>query len=61
MPARALGSFRQDSSYAKRDPPLGPPATRLTDNGLVFTTRVRGGKNTFENEMSLLGIGQKNG
>ena len=40
---------------------FGPPASTLTDNGLVFTTRVRGGKNTFENELSLLGIDQKNG
>lgn len=39
----------------------GPPASTLTDNGLVFTTRVRGGKNTFENELNLLGIDQKNG
>lgn len=39
----------------------GPPASTLTDNGLVFTTRVRGGMNTFENELNLLGIDQKNG
>ena len=39
----------------------GPPASTLTDNGLVFTTRVRGGRNAFENELNLLGIDQKNG
>ncbi len=39
----------------------GTPASTLTDNGLVFTTRVRGGRNTFENELNLLGIDQKNG
>jgi transposase InsO family protein len=40
----------------------GPPASTLTDNGFVFTTRVRsGGRNTFENELNLLGIDQKNG
>lgn len=39
----------------------GPPASTLTDNGLVFTTRVRGGKNAFENELRLLNITQKNG
>ncbi|WP_191413787.1 IS481 family transposase [Salinibacterium sp. ZJ450] len=39
----------------------GPPASTLTDNGLVFTTRVRGGKNAFENDLRLLGITQKNG
>jgi transposase InsO family protein len=41
---------------------FGPPASTLTDNGFVFTTRVRhGGRNTFENELNLLGIDQKNG
>jgi transposase InsO family protein len=40
----------------------GPPASTLTDNGFVFTTRVRsGGRNSFENELNLLGIDQKNG
>jgi len=39
----------------------GPPASTLTDNGFVFTTRSRGGRNTFENELNLLGIDQKNG
>jgi len=39
----------------------GAPASTLTDNGLVFTTSVRGGRNTFENELKLLGIDQKNG
>jgi transposase InsO family protein len=39
----------------------GPPASTLTDNGLVFTTRVRQGRNAFENELNLLGIDQKNG
>jgi transposase InsO family protein len=39
----------------------GPPASTLTDNGLLFTTRVRGGRNTLENELNLLGIEQKNG
>jgi transposase InsO family protein len=39
----------------------GPPASTLTDNGLVFTTRVRNGRNAFENELRLLGITQKNG
>ena len=39
----------------------GPPASTLTDNGLVFTTRVRRGRNAFENEPRLLNITQKNG
>ncbi|MHA6668517.1 IS481 family transposase [Homoserinimonas sp. A447] len=39
----------------------GPPASTLTDNGLVFTTRSRKGRNKFENELRLLNITQKNG
>ena len=39
----------------------GPPASTLTDNGLVFTTRSRNGPNKLENELRLLGITQKNG
>ena len=42
----------------------GIPASTLTDNGLVYTTRFaggRGGRNGFENELRRLGITQKNG
>ena len=39
----------------------GMPASTLTDNGLVFTTRHRGGANAFERELTILGIEQKNG
>ena len=39
----------------------GIPATTLTDNGFVFTTRARGGPNAFERELAILGIVQKNG
>jgi transposase InsO family protein len=39
----------------------GPPASTLTDNGLVYTARFRGGRNTFETELRTLGIEQKNG
>ena len=41
----------------------GPPASTLTDNGMVFTTRLaggRGGRNAFEAELRRLGIVQKN-
>jgi transposase InsO family protein len=41
----------------------GIPASTLTDNGLVFTTRLAGGKggrNAFENELHRLGITQIN-
>jgi transposase InsO family protein len=42
----------------------GIPASTLTDNGMVFTTRLsggRGGRNAFEHELRRLGIKQKNG
>ncbi len=42
----------------------GIPASTLTDNGMVFTTRLSGGKggrNAFEHELRRLGITQKNG
>jgi transposase InsO family protein len=41
----------------------GPPASTLTDNGMVFTTRFSGGsggRNGFESELHRLGIRQKN-
>ena len=41
----------------------GPPASTLTDNGMVFTTRLaggRGGRNAFEATLVRLGIVQKN-
>jgi transposase InsO family protein len=42
----------------------GAPASTLTDNGLVYTTRFSGGKggrNGLENELRQLGVTQKNG
>jgi Integrase core domain len=42
----------------------GAPASTLTDNGMVFTTRLSGGKggrNGFEHELRRRGITQKNG
>ena len=42
----------------------GAPASTLTDNGMVFTTRFsggRGGRNALETELRRLGITQKNG
>jgi transposase InsO family protein len=41
----------------------GFPASTLTDNGMVFTTRLsggRGGRNAFEAELRRLGVIQKN-
>jgi transposase InsO family protein len=42
----------------------GIPASTLTDNGMVFTTKFaggRGGRNGFEAELRRLGVQQKNG
>lgn len=42
----------------------GIPASTLTDNGMVYTTRLsggRGGRNGFESELRSLNIVQKNG
>jgi transposase InsO family protein len=41
----------------------GTPASTLTDNGLVYTTRFSGGRgrNGFEQELRRLGVKQKNG
>lgn len=42
----------------------GVPASTLTDNGMVYTARFaggRGGRNSFETELSRLGVRQKNG
>jgi transposase InsO family protein len=42
----------------------GVPASTLTDNGMVYTTRFsggRGGRNAFEHELRRLGVRQKNG
>ena len=42
----------------------GVPASTLTDNGMVFTTRFpggKGGRNGLEHELRRLGIKQKNG
>ncbi|MGW2217168.1 IS481 family transposase [Nonomuraea sp. NPDC001684] len=41
----------------------GVPASTLTDNGMVFTTRLaggRGGRNAFENDLRRLHVRQKN-
>jgi transposase len=44
-------------------PPTAPPASTLTDNGMVFTTRLaggRGGRNALEAELRHLHVAQKN-
>ena len=37
-----------------------PPASTLTDNGSVYTSRFTGGRNAFEYILPLLGVRQKN-
>ena len=39
----------------------GWPATTLTDNGAVYTSRFTGGRNGFEYLLAWLGVRQKNG
>jgi len=39
----------------------GSPASTLTDNGSVYTSRFTGGRNAFEYVLPLLGVQQKNG
>lgn len=39
----------------------GAPASTLTDNGSIYTSRFTGGRNAFEYLLRLLGIRQKNG
>src|SRR5690242_7513373 len=39
----------------------GAPASTLTDNGSVYTSRFTGGRNAFEYVLRTLGIRQKNG
>lgn len=55
-----LAEFRQAATTH------GIPASTLTDNGMVFTTRLsglgrQGGRNAFETELRRLHITQKNG
>lgn len=40
---------------------FGPPASTLTDNAGVYTSRFVGGRNAFEHLLAQLGIRQKNG
>jgi transposase InsO family protein len=52
-----LASFRETAAQH------GTPASTLTDNGMVYTTRFSGGKggrNAFEAELRRLGVVQKN-
>jgi len=51
------------ATFRKAIANYGIPASTLTDNGAVFTTRLMGGKggrNALESELRLLGVRQKN-
>lgn len=48
-------------SFTKCINHYGPPQSTLTDNGLVYTTRLLKGLNKFEKLLITLGIRQKNG
>jgi len=51
------------ATFRKAVASYGIPASTLTDNGFVFTTRLAGGKggrNSFETELRALGVLQKN-
>ena len=51
------------AEFTKATATHGIPHSTLTDNGLVFTTRLagrKGGRNTFENELRRLGVRQIN-
>jgi hypothetical protein len=51
------------AAFLKSTKRHGIPASTLTDNGMVFTTRLSGGKggrNAFESELRRLGVRQKN-
>jgi hypothetical protein len=52
------------TEFTKTAAEHGIPASTLTDNGMVFTTRLSGGKggrNHLETELRRLGVVQKNG
>lgn len=51
------------STFRETAGQYGIPASTLTDNGMVYTTRLaggRGGRNTFESELRRLHVIQKN-
>jgi transposase InsO family protein len=59
---RITGPIVRDT-FRKACATHGIPASTLTDNGMVFTTRFSGGKggrNAFENELHRLGVTQIN-
>lgn len=48
-------------SFTANTEKYGPPASTLTDNGSVYTSRFTSGRNGFEYLLTALGVTQKNG
>jgi transposase InsO family protein len=48
-------------SFTRNTETYGIPASTLTDNGLVYTTRFRGSRNAFEYLLAAMDVTQKNG
>ncbi len=65
MPLAPRSPRERTTRPVEHIPPLpeqyGAPASTLTDNGSVYTSRFTGGRNAFEYVLPLLGIRQKNG
>jgi transposase InsO family protein len=60
---RAITGAIVTATFRKAAGQHGVPASTLTDNGMVYTVRLaggRGGRNTFEHELRRLHIVQKN-
>jgi transposase InsO family protein len=60
--ARVTGPIVADT-FAETAAQHGVPASTLTDNAMVYTTRFsggRGGRNAFEHQLRILGVVQKN-
>jgi transposase InsO family protein len=58
--SRVTGPIVVDS-FTKCVNEFGVPTSTLTDNGVVYTTRLLGGRNAFEHLLATLGVSQKNG
>lgn len=58
---RRVGGDDVVATFAAAADEHGWPAATLTDNGMVYTSRFTGGRNSFEYLLAYLGIRQKNG
>jgi transposase InsO family protein len=58
---RRVGGPDVVASFTATAAAYGPPASTLTDNGSVYTSRFTHGHNDFELLLATLGITQKNG